>query len=143
MPYSSFFLRMIILNPNQAGQTIYVTPFQAKKDHTTTITHYLFAVESLQRDKKYYFVANVQQDNERYTEISISTNADAGASGNILVTESGQYSYIIYGQTNGSNLDPTNAVVVGELERGLITFTGEDAWSMPSIDIPDNIVYYE
>tara|TARA_R100001163_G_scaffold2920_1_gene4407 strand:+ start:8418 stop:8822 length:405 start_codon:yes stop_codon:yes gene_type:complete len=134
---------MIILNPNQASQTLYATPFQAKKDYSTTITHYLFMVESLQTDKKYYFIGNVQQDNARYTEISISTNADAATSGNILVTESGQYSYIIYGQTNNTNLDPANAVVVGELERGLMTFTGEDAWSMPSIDIPDNVVYYE
>jgi len=29
------------------------------------------------------------------------------------------------------------------LERGLMTFLGEDAWSMPSITIPDNVVYYE
>ena len=133
---------MIILNTNTALQTFYVTPFQRKKDFTTTITNYLFVVESLLTDKKYYFVADVQQDNERYTEVRISTNTNTGTN-NILITESGQYSYIIYGQTNSSNLDPNNAVVVGELERGLITFTGEDAWTMPSIDIPDNVVYYE
>tara|TARA_R100001086_G_scaffold231594_1_gene152397 strand:- start:704 stop:1105 length:402 start_codon:yes stop_codon:yes gene_type:complete len=133
---------MIILNTNTALQTFYVTPFQRKKDFTTTITNYLFVVESLLTDKKYYFVADVQQDNERYTEVRISTNTNTGTN-NILITESGQYSYIIFGQTNSSNLDPNNAVVVGELERGLITFTGEDAWTMPSIDIPDNVVYYE
>jgi len=142
MPYSSFFLRMIILNTNTSLQTFYVTPFQRKKDFSTTITTYLFELQSLQTDTKYYFIADVQQDNERYTEVRISTNTNTG-NNNILITESGQYRYIIYGQTLSTNLDPNNAAVVGELERGLITFTGEDAWSMPSINIPDNIVYYE
>jgi hypothetical protein len=133
---------MVTLNPNTASQTFYVTPFQRKKDYSTTITHYLFVVQSLQTDAKYYFVADVQQDNARYTEVSISTNTNSGVS-NILVQESGQYTYIIYGQTNGTNLDPANAVVVGELERGTMTFSGESAWTSPTIDIPDNVVYYE
>tara|TARA_R100000353_G_scaffold175228_1_gene145030 strand:+ start:201 stop:602 length:402 start_codon:yes stop_codon:yes gene_type:complete len=133
---------MIILNTNTSLQTFYVTPFQRKKDFSTTITTYLFELQSLQTDTKYYFIADVQQDNERYTEVRISTNTNTG-NNNILITESGQYRYIIYGQTLSTNLDPNNAAVVGELERGLITFTGEDAWSMPSINIPDNIVYYE
>jgi len=134
---------MITLLPNTASQILYCTPFSSRKDYDVTITNYLFVVQSLQTDAKYYFIANVDTDNARYTEISISTNVDAATSGNILLTDSGQYSYIIYGQTNATNLDPTNIVVIGELERGLMTFTGDNAWTTPSISIPNNVVYYE
>ena len=122
---------------------MYCSPFLSRKNFDVAITNYLFVVQSLQSEAKYYFIANVDTDNARYTEISINTNRDAATSGDILVTESGQYSYIIYGQTNATNLDPTNVVVIGELERGLITFTGSEAWSSTKFDIPNNVVYYE
>lgn len=128
---------------------MYVTPFQRKKDFAgQSFRSYLVQIQSLQSEKKYYAVFNtpqgtLQQDNERYSEFTISTHADRPTQGSILITESGQYSYIIYGQNSDDNLDPTDSAVWGELERGLMTFLGEDAWSMPSITIPDNVVYYE
>ena len=140
---------MVTLRTNTASQTMYVTPFQRKKDFPgLTFRSYLVQIQSLQSDKKYYALfstpgGSLQQDNERYSEFTISTHAHRPDQGSILITESGQYSYIIYGQNSDSNLDPTDSAVWGELERGLMTFLGEDAWSMPSITIPDNVVYYE
>jgi hypothetical protein len=140
---------MVTLQTNTATQAMYVTPFQRKKDFSgQTFSSYLLQIESLQTDKKYYAIfqsgnGTLQQDNERYSEFQISTNSDASTSGSVLITESGQYSYIIYGQSSTTNIDPLNAAVWGELERGLMTFAGEDAWSLPSITIPDNVVYYE
>ena len=122
---------------------MYCTPFQRRKDYGTTVTHYLFVLESLQTDKEYYFIANVQQDNARYTEVLVSTDSDQSLNGKILATESGQYSYIVYGQTNATNLSPKGSVIVGELERGLMTLTGENSWVTPTLAIPDNVVYYE
>lgn len=128
---------------------MYVTPFQRKKDFAgQSFRSYLVQIQSLQSEKKYYAVFNtpqgtLQQDNERYSEFTFSTHADRPTQGSLLITESGQYSYIIYGQNSDDNLDPTDSAVWGELERGLMTFLGEDAWSMPSITIPDNVVYYE
>lgn len=129
---------------------MYVTPFQRKKDFAgQTFGSYLLQIQSLQTDKKYFAIfrranGTLQQDNERYSEFRINTNSSGSSVGSVLITESGQYSYIIYGQSSEVNTDPNRTDVVwGELERGLMTFLGEDAWSMPSITIPDNVVYYE
>jgi len=141
---------MVTLQTNTASQTMYVTPFQRKKDFAgETFASYLLQIQSLQSDKKYYAIfrsanGTLQQDNERYSEFLINTNSSGSAVGSVQITESGQYSYIIYGQSSVTNIDPNRTQDVwGELERGLMTFTGEDAWSMPSITIPDNVVYYE
>lgn len=128
---------------------MYCTPFQGKKNFPSeTFASYLVQVTSLTTDEVHTFVASttfgvLQQDNERYTEFRISTNVDNGAQGGIAVTESGQYTYVIYGQSSLTNLVVTNAAVWGELERGLMTFSSAAAWSMPSISIPNNVVYYE
>lgn len=140
---------MITLATNTADQEMYVTPFQRKKDFAgETFGSYLVKVESLQSDKEYFFLARsgnatLEQDNERYSLIKVGTNSDGGAVGSIHVTESGQYAYYIYGQNSITNLDVKSALVWGELERGLITFTSEAAWTMPTLSIPNNVVYYE
>ena len=112
-----------------------------------TFLSYLVVIQSLQTEKEYKAIfrgpSTLLQDNDRYSQFRISTNSDNPLIGQVLITESGQYSYKIYAQNSTTNLDIKGAVVWGELERGLMTFTGEDAWSMPNINIPDNVVYYE
>tara|TARA_R110000787_G_scaffold43672_3_gene106982 strand:- start:3724 stop:4131 length:408 start_codon:yes stop_codon:yes gene_type:complete len=135
---------MIRLNPSEANQSLYCTPFQGRKEYSIVITHYLFAIQSLQTKEVQYCVADVQQDNARYTEVAIGTHVKSPLTGNVLISESGLYTYIIYGQINGSNYDPTGAAVVGELSRGMLTITeNAEAWTEATIQIPDNVVYYE
>lgn len=119
-----------------------MTPHERRKD-LAAITHYLVEFQCRATKKTHYFVADVQVDNARYTEVSIDTNTDAPTSGDILVTDTGLFDYKVYGQASSSNLDPTDAAVKGVMEVGTALFIGEDAHAFPSITIPDNITYYE
>ena len=76
-------------------------------------------------DTTYAFIGNVSTDNARYTAFDIDTNDDDAENGNILipVTVNGYFDYIIYGQNSATNLDPLDATVVGELERGYVFIT--------------------
>ena len=56
---------------------------------------------------------------------------------------SGLYTYTIYGQNSSTNKDPNDASVVGICEIGPARFEGSRAWNIPTLDIPDNIIYYE
>lgn len=134
---------MITLNPNNANeQTIYLTLQEAKKDFDT-FTNYLVLFESMATKEKYYFVGDVETDNERYTALSIFTNSNDPTNGNILLEESGLYTYKVWGQNSTTNLDPTNAAIVALIEEGSLSVTGETGYTIPEITIPDNIIYYE
>jgi len=80
--------------------------------------------------------------NERITTLSINTDTDEPEEGCVLITQSGRYNYIIYGQNSNSNLDPEDAVVVGELKRGFIEFTAlTEYFDQPNLTIPNDIEY--
>ena len=90
----------------------------------------------------HYFIANVVVENDRYTEITIATNSATPLSGNVLITETGQYWYRVYGQNSSTNLDPT--LTVGRVELGVLqVMTQEVYFETDNPSIPDNIVYYE
>ena len=134
---------MITLAPNSSDeQFIYLTLQEAKKDFST-FTNYLVIFTSMASQDTYAMVGNVDADNARYTKLSVLTNQTLGASGRILLTESGQYTYDVYGQNSSSNLSASDASVVGLIERGTLTVTGETGYTIPSITIPDNVIYYE
>ena len=134
---------MITLAPNSSDeQFIYLTLQEAKKDFST-FTNYLVIFTSMASQDTYAMVGNVDADNARYTKLSVLTNQALGASGRILLTESGQYTYDVYGQNSSSNLSASDASVVGLIERGTLTVTGETGYTIPSITIPDNVIYYE
>ena len=61
----------------------------------------------------------------------------------LTITQSGLYTYTVYGQNSSSNTDPTNGSVVGICETGAARVAAEAAWTTPDISIPDNVVYYE
>lgn len=88
-------------------------------------------------------ILNPSVDNERYTKCFISTNVDIPLSGNVPLTESGLYTYTIYGQNSSTNLKPDTADVVGTCEIGALRVTGANAWATPNIVVPDNVIYYE
>jgi hypothetical protein len=61
----------------------------------------------------------------------------------VLITESGLYTYKIWGQNSPTNLDPADASVVGICEVGPCRVSDEPAWTIPAVSIPDNVIYYE
>lgn len=133
---------MIRLQPNTASQSVYISPYQAKK-YLPTFTHYLMEFKSMATSKTFRLILNTSQDNSRYTLASIGTNTDDAVNGSISITESGFYTFKIYGQNSSSNLDPSDASVVGLCQRGLMQVVADEAWTIPSLSIPNNVVYYE
>jgi len=135
---------MITLRPNYSiRQKILCTPFEARK-FLASFTHYLVVLRNDSSEETLAFVGDVTFDNERYTQLQIRTNTDDPTNGNILLTESGLYTYTIYGQNSDSNLDPDDATVVGTCEVGpcRILFDGQ-AYDFDTPSIPDNVIYYE
>tara|TARA_R110000824_G_scaffold70983_1_gene181924 strand:- start:295 stop:699 length:405 start_codon:yes stop_codon:yes gene_type:complete len=134
---------MIHLNPNSATeQTIYLTLQEMKKDFDA-FTNYLVLFQSMASREDYYFIGDVATDNARYTALSIFTNVEDPTNGNILLEESGQYFYKVWGQNSTTNLDPTDAVVVALIEEGTLDVTGAVGYNIPTINVPDNVIYYQ
>jgi hypothetical protein len=132
---------MIQLAPNSTAQTVFLTLYENRRD-LPAFTHYLVELENVMSREMHYFIANVVVENDRYTEITIATNIVAPLSGNVLLTETGQYWYRVYGQNSTTNLDPT--LTVGRVELGVLqVMTAEIYYDTDNPSIPDNIVYYE
>ena len=133
---------MIRLQPDTASQTFYVSPFEARK-YLSTFTHYLIEFKSMATEEVFRVIGNILLDNERYTSFDINTSLNDVLNGDVKITESGLYIFKIYGQNSSVNLNPTDISVVGEVEKGTLQIVGEDAWDIPEISIPKNVVYYE
>jgi len=134
---------MVNLLPNTAGQKMYCTPFEARK-FLASFTDYLVVLRNDASEETYAFIANVTYDNERYSQFRVSTSSDAPTAGNILLTESGLYTYTIYGQNSDTNLDPEDASVVGVCEVGACRVRATDTYfNFDSPTVPDNVIYYE
>jgi hypothetical protein len=89
-----------------------------------------------------YVIPTIIDENERITTLGISTNDDDPTNASILVTHGGRWNFIVYGQNSDSNLDPTDAVVVGEIERGFVQFSSLiDYFDQPTLTIPSDIEY--
>jgi hypothetical protein len=131
---------MIHLSPNTASNTVNVTPFESRK-FLSAFTHYLLQLTNEATDEKHYAVPVLTYDNERYTQFDLPTNSDTLNA--VLITESGLYTYKIWGQNSSTNLDPTDASVVGICEVGSCKVSDEPAWTIPAVTIPDNVIYYE
>lgn len=134
---------MIHLNPNSATeQFIYLTLQEMKKD-LDPFSHYLIILENMASTDKHAFVGDVEVDNARYTKISVYTNQPLGTASRVLLTETGFYTYKAYGQNSSTNLNATDASVVGLLEQGTLNVAGATGYTIPDITIPDNVIYYE
>lgn len=131
---------MIHLLPNSASNTVNVTPFEARK-FLSAFTDYLLELTNQATQEKHYAVPVLTYDNERYTQFDLPTNSDTLNA--VLITESGLYTYKIWGQNSATNLDPADASVVGICEVGPCRVSDEPAWTIPAVSIPDNVIYYE
>ena len=119
-----------------------VNPYQARK-FLATFTTYLMSLKSEATDTEIFFIPTIEEDNERFTRIGLPTDNDDPTNGAIRLSKSGLYTYKIWGQNSTTNLDPEDASVVGICEVGACKVTDEVPWSIPSITIPDNVIYYE
>jgi hypothetical protein len=133
---------MIHLLPNTAQQFAYFTPFEARK-FLPAFAQYLLILESQATKATFACILNLVADNERYTKVGIGTNEADPEGSSVLITESGLYTYKIYGQNSETNTDPEDAVVVGICEVGTCKISDQPAWTIPNVSIPDNVIYYE
>jgi len=105
-------------------------------------TDYLLVIQNEITLQLFPVIPILIDSNERITTLSINTDTDEPEEGCVLITQSGRYNYIIYGQNSNSNLDPEDAVVVGELKRGFIEFTAlTEYFDQPNLTIPNDIEY--
>ncbi|MCP4598992.1 MAG: hypothetical protein GY847_00355 [Proteobacteria bacterium] len=140
---SLFRFNMIHLNPNSSSpQSIYLTLSEMRKDFAV-FTNYLVLFQSMASKEDFYFIGYVDTDNARYTTLQVYTNEDSRTGGKVLLTESGLYTYKVWGQNSSTNLNPTNDAVVALLEQGTLNVAGATGYDIPDITIPDNIIYYQ
>lgn len=128
---------MVYLLTNTAAQTLRLTLNEGRQ-FVNAYTHYLIHIKAKSTNIDYYLVANVAGENARVTTITISTASNAPTSSAVHIVASGEYLYYVYGQNSSSNLDPSNAVVQGLVERGqMIIKSATDFYEETSEPIPD------
>jgi hypothetical protein len=132
---------MNYLQTNTASQTLLLS-LEEGVLLLPPFTDYLLILQNEITLQLFAVIPIVIDSNERITTLSVSTDADDAENGSILITQSGRYNYIIYGQNSNSNLDPANANVIGELKRGFIEFTAlTEYFDQPNLTIPNDIEY--
>lgn len=127
---------MIYLPVNTANQTIYLSLDEARQYYATAFTHYLIVLtheENSTAGDSLAQVATIVNENVRITQLSVTT---------VGLTLAGRYRYEVYGQNSAVNINPTNAAVVGIVERGYVVLTDNTTWfDVPPIIIPNDIIY--
>lgn len=132
---------MNYLQTNTASQTLLLS-LEEGVLLLPSFTDYLLVIQNEITLEIFAVIPTLISTNERITTLSISTNADDAINGSILITDGGRYNYVIYGQNSSTNLDPTDADVVGEIKRGYIEFTTlTQYFDQPSLTIPNDIEY--
>ena len=121
---------MIHLLKETADQKIYVSLAERWKDFGQPL-YYKVLVKGIQSTDEYEFTANVTGENERFTEITVSTAEDGELDG----IAAAEYEYLIYG-TNNLSLQGTL------FERGLLKVMGGTYTDAPTLE-PVIIVNYE
>jgi len=132
---------MNYLQTNTASQTLLLS-LEEGVLLLPSFTDYLLIIQNEITLEIFAVIPTLISSNERISTLSISTNADDAVNGSILITDGGRYNYVIYGQNSNSNLDPTDADVVGEIKRGFIQFTTlTQYFDQPTLTIPNDIEY--
>jgi hypothetical protein len=132
---------MNYLQTNTASQTLLLS-LEEGVLLLPPFTDYLLILQNEITLQLFAVIPILVDSNERITTLSINTDTDEPEEGCVLITQSGRYNYIIYGQNSSTNLDPEDAVVVGELKRGFIEFTAlTEYFDQPNLTIPNDIEY--
>jgi len=134
---------MIYLIKNTAAQLLYLTLKQGELLLSNTYTHYLLELTNEQTLQKLYAIPTKIAENDRYTTIQIGTNANTPTAASLLINYPARFSYIVYGQNSSTNLDPTNAVVEGVIEKGylIVEDITTPRFTEPNLTIDNDIAY--
>lgn len=127
---------MIYLQVNNNNQIIYLSLDEARQYYATPYTHYLLVLtheENSTTGEELAQVATIVNENVRITQLSVTT---------VGLTLAGRYRYEVYGQNSAVNINPSNAAVVGIVERGYVVLTDNTTWfDVPPVTIPNDIIY--
>ncbi len=127
---------MIYLTTNTANQQVYLSLDEARQYYSTAFTNYLIILtheENSTTGNDLAQVATIVSESVRVTHLTITT---------IGLTLAGRYRYEVYGQNSAVNTNPTNAAVVGIVERGYAVLNDNTSWfDVPINTIPNDIIY--
>jgi len=127
---------MIYLTTNTANQQVYLSLDEARQYYSTAFTNYLIILtheENSTTGNKLAQVATIVSESVRVTHLTITT---------VGLTLAGRYRYEVYGQNSAINTNPTNAAVVGIVERGYAVLNDNTSWfDVPVNTIPNDIIY--
>lgn len=127
---------MIYLNTNTANQQVYLSLDEARQYYSTAFTHYLIILtheENSTSGSDLAQVATIVNETVRVTQLTITT---------VGLTLAGRYRYEVYGQNSAVNTNPTDASVVGIVERGYAVLNDNTSWfDVPVNTIPNDIIY--
>ena len=124
---------MVYLNTNTANQYAYLSLDEGRAYFNVAFTHYLLVMTYEMTGEELAQVVEVITENERVTKIRLTT---------VGLVDAGRYHYEVYGQNSSSNIDPTNASVVGLIEKSLMILQdGTIFFDVSSPTIPVDVIY--
>lgn len=124
---------MVYLNTNTANQYAYLSLDEGRAYFNVAFTHYLLVMTYEMTGEQLAQVVEVINENERVTKIRLTT---------VGLVDAGRYHYEVYGQNSSSNIDPTNASVVGLIEKGLMILQdGTIFFDVSTPTIPVDVIY--
>ena len=124
---------MVYLNTNTANQYAWLSLDEGRLYFNVAFTHYLLVLTYEMTGEQLAQVVTVINENERVTKIRLTT---------VGLTDAGRYHYEVYGQNSSTNTDPTNASVVGLVEKGLMILQdGTIYFDVSTPTIPVDVIY--
>ena len=124
---------MVYLNTNTANQNAWLSLDEGRQYFNVAFTYYLLIMTYEMTGEQLAQVVEVITENERVTKIRLTT---------VGLVDAGKYKYDVYGQNSDDNLDPTDASVVGLVERGsMILQDGTIYFDVSSPTIPVDVIY--
>lgn len=124
---------MVYLNTNTANQYAWLSLDEGRQYFNVAFTYYLLVLTYEMTGEQLAQVVEVINENERVTKIRLTT---------VGLVDAGKYKYDVYGQNSDDNLDPTDASVVGLVERGsMILQDGTIYFDVSSPTIPVDVIY--
>jgi hypothetical protein len=124
---------MVYLNTNTANQYAWLSLDEGRQYFNVAFTHYLLVMTYEMTGEKLEQVVVVINENERVTKIRLTT---------VGLIDAGRYHYEVYGQNSSTNIDPTDASVVGKVEEGLMILSnGTNYFDVSTPTIPVDVIY--
>ena len=124
---------MVYLNTNTANQDAWLSLDEGRAYFNVAFTNYLLVLTYEMTGEQLAQVVVVINENERVTKIRLTT---------VGLVDAGKYKYDVYGQNSDDNLDPTDASVVGLVERGsMILQDGTIYFDVSTPTIPVDVIY--